>query len=242
MRDTFGQQLYAQYKNRKLTTETVERNDGFKEESDYASRYFTDYPKWNAKEKQAIKFAKGRTLDIGLGAGRHALYLQRKGFDVVGIDNSPLAIKVSKLRGVKNAKVLAIEKVDKLKGDSFDTILLMGNNFGLMGSFKKAKTILKKLYKITTKKGQIVAECLDPYGTDNPIHLKYHSANRKRGRMSGQLRLRVNYKNTKGDWFDYLFVSVKEMKDILKGTGWKVNKVIGKEGGIYIAILGKGEK
>ncbi|MDP2650044.1 MAG: methyltransferase domain-containing protein, partial [bacterium] len=59
-------------------------------------------------EKDAMKFAGGRVLDIGCGGRRHSLYIQKKGFDVVGIDNSPLAIKISRLRGLKKAKVLLI--------------------------------------------------------------------------------------------------------------------------------------
>ena len=34
---------------------------------------------WHLTEKKAIKYARGRVLDIGCGAGRHALYLQDKG-------------------------------------------------------------------------------------------------------------------------------------------------------------------
>jgi len=83
-----------------------------------------------------MEFVKGRVLDIGCGAGRHSLYLQKKGFDVLGIDSSPLAIKVCKLRGLEKAKVMAIEDIN-FKPDSFDRIIMMGNNFGLFGSFNR---------------------------------------------------------------------------------------------------------
>jgi 2-polyprenyl-3-methyl-5-hydroxy-6-metoxy-1,4-benzoquinol methylase len=57
-------------------------------------------------------FVKGRVLDIGCGAGRHSLYLQNQGFQVLGIDNSPLAVKVAKLRGLKRVKVMSIEDIN----------------------------------------------------------------------------------------------------------------------------------
>ena len=68
--------------------------------------YFSEYENWHTIEKKAMVFVKGKVLDIGCGVGRHSLYLQKKGFDVLGIDNSPLAIKVSKLRGVKKTKIM----------------------------------------------------------------------------------------------------------------------------------------
>ncbi|MFA6430147.1 MAG: methyltransferase domain-containing protein [Candidatus Paceibacterota bacterium] len=239
MKDTFGKQLFAQYKNRKLLTEIVERDDGFIEESSYASRYFNSYKKWSRIEKEAMKLIKGPTLDIGCGAGRHALYLQKKGVDVVGIDNSPLAIKICKLRGLKNTKILSIDEVEKIEERHFNSILMLGNNFGLFGSSRKIKTILKKLDKITTKKCKIIAECVDPYNTKNPVHLKYHKFNKKRNRMPGQLRLRINYNNIKGEWFDYLFVSIKEIDNLLKHTNWKISEVLEENKSIYIVILEK---
>src|SRR5262245_16619344 len=42
-------------------------------------------------ESHAI--APGRTLEIGCGTGTNAIYLVRHGFEVVGIDISPLAIE-----------------------------------------------------------------------------------------------------------------------------------------------------
>jgi len=88
--------------------------------------YFSEYRQWSPLEKRAIKLARGRILDVGCGAGRHALYLQSKNFDVTGIDNSPGAIKVCKLRGLTKAIVRPISEVDKFKPASFDTILMMG--------------------------------------------------------------------------------------------------------------------
>ena len=116
---------------------------------------------------------------------------------------------------------------------------MFGNNFGLFGSPKKAKLLLKKFHKITSKDALIIAESSDPYKTNNPKHLAYHEFNRKRGRMPGQLKIRVKFGNITGDWFDYLLVSKDEMKDILKGTGWKVREFIDSELPVYSAIMNK---
>ncbi len=116
---------------------------------------------------------------------------------------------------------------------------MMGHNFGLVGSFKRARWLLKRFASMTTDDGKIIAETMDPYQTENPAHLAYHRFNRERGRMSGQLRLRIRYKQYATPWFDYLFVSKSELEDILVGTGWAIERYIDSRKPTYIAILKK---
>jgi SAM-dependent methyltransferase len=237
-KDAYGQEIWAYFRG-KESFEIVERDDGYFGVSGGSKAYFAEYKNWPEHEKKAINLVKGRVLDIGCGAGRHSLYLQKKGFDVTGIDNSPLAIKVCKKRGLKKAKVMSIDDVGKFKPDSFDTIIMFGNNFGLFGSFKKAKLLLKKFHKITSPNALIIAESNDPYKTDNPAHLEYHKFNKKRGRMPGQLRIRIRFEKYVGNWFDYLLVSKKEMQEILKDTGWRIKKFIDSKKSSYIAVIEK---
>ena len=235
--DAFGQMMWAYYKAKEVC-EIVERDDGYFSAYHGPKIYFSEYKDWPLIAQKAIQFAKGRVLDIGCGAGRHSLYLQRKGFDVLGIDNSPLAIKICKLRGLKKTIVMSLEEVD-FKPDSFDTILMMGGNFGLLGSLTKAKRLLKRFHKMTSKDALIIAETRDPYQTDNPAHLEYHKSNKKRGRMSGQTKIRVRFEKTVTEWFDWLMVSEEEMRKLLQGTGWKVSEFIESKNSRYIAVIEK---
>ncbi len=237
-KDAYGQEVWSAF-NGKESYEVVEREDGFMGLSGGAKNYFAEFKDWPKWQKQAIKFAKGKVLDIGCGVGRVGLYLQKKGFDVTSIDNSPLAIKVCKKRRLKKAIVMPIEKINKFGNNSFDTIVMFGNNFGLLKNFKEAKKLLKVFYKITSPDALIIAESNDPYKTNDPVHLAYHKFNKKRGRMVGQLKIRVRFKNYIGDWFDYLLVSKKEMKHILNGTGWRVKKYIESGKHMYTAIIVK---
>lgn len=236
--DAYGQELWSFYQG-KQTNEIIERDDGYINFSQAASTYFSNYHDWKIDQKKAMRFVRGRVLDIGCGAGRHSLYLQKKGFKVTGVDNSPLTIKICKLRGLKKALVRSIDEVEKFKVNSFETIIMMGNNFGLMGSFKKAKILLKKFYKITSKKGLIIAEANNPYKTADPLHLAYHKLNKRRGRPVGQLRIRVRFEKFIGPWFDYLFVSKEEMKEIIKDTDWKIKKFIDSGNSSYIVVIEK---
>jgi len=57
--------------------------------------------------------------------------------------------------------------------------------------------------------------------------------------MGGQLRMRVRFGKTIGEWFDYLFVSPEEMQAILKDTDWQIKEFIEPEAVSYFAIIGK---
>jgi len=234
--DAFGQMLWSCYSGNEVF-EVVERDDGLKNVRN-PKVYFSNYEDWHPIEQKAMQFVKGRVLDVGCGAGRHPLYLQKKGFDVLGIDVSPLAIKVCELRGLKKAKGMSIDSVD-FKPDSFDTIVMMGNKFGLLGSFSKARRLLKKFYGITSENALIIADTRDPYRTDDPVHLAYHGLNKKKGRMGGQVRIRIRFQNYVRGWFDYLMVSKEEMTKIVEGTGWKIKEFIDSGESKYVAIIEK---
>jgi SAM-dependent methyltransferase len=238
--DAYGEQLWSYYKTGEPRNEIIERDDGLLSLGQFGGKlYFSEYKDWQQLEKDAMKYARGRVLDVGCGAGRHSLYLQAKGLDVTGIDNSPLAIKICRQRGLKKARVMAFKDVGKFKPDSFDTVIMMGNNFGLFGSFKLAQTLLKKLHRLTSPDALIIAMTRDPYATNDPAHAGYHKLNRKRGRMGGQLRIRVRFKGVIGSWFDYLLVSKDELKTILKNTGWGVERYLDGYDGLYIMVLSK---
>lgn len=238
--DAFGQELLDYYRGEE-TAEIIERDDGYIDAGVGSLKsYFSAFEDWFPAEKAAIKFARGQVLDVGCGAGRHSLYLQKKGFNVLGIDKSPLAVRVSKLRGVKQAKVLSFERVGTLKPTKFDTILMFGHNFGLFGNFEKARRLLKILHGITAPQAVIIATTRDPHKTSSPEHRDYHKWNRQRGRMIGQIRMRVRHGKLVSSWFDYLFVSQAELKQLIAGTGWRVKKFINqKRKPSYAVVLEK---
>ena len=234
--DAYGQEILAILEGREAP-EIIERDDGYVDA--YGGFYLlAPFAKWDANERQAMRLARGRVLDVGAGGGRVSLHLQSKGLDVVAIDISPLAVEVCKRRGVRNARVMDFAKIDGRLG-TFDTVVMYGNNFGLFGSPARAKRLLRRLHAMTSPNARILGETLDPYQTTNPDHLAYHRRNRKRGRIAGQVRIRARSRSLKTPWFDYLFVSRKEMREIVRGTGWHVARTTPARGPQYIAILEK---
>ena len=218
----------------------IEREDGYIDASVGSEMYFAEYKDFATEEQEALqRIVPGRVLDLGCGAGRMSLYLQAQGHEVVGIDISPLAVEVCRLRGMKDVRRMAITQVGPALG-VFDNIIMMGNNWGLMGSHNRARWLLRQFHRMTSPEARIIASTNEIYQTDDPFHLAYQAYNRERGRMSGQIRLRVRYQVWRTAWFDYLMVSRDEMKEILSGTGWHVKEFIDFKKSLYIAVIEKG--
>ena len=213
--DAYGRLVYDYFKGAPAT-EIVERDDGFIAPSGGPVTYFAPFSKWPRFQQRAMPLVRGRVLDVGCGPGRVALYLQQRGHSVLAVDNSPLAVQTARLRGVRDAQVLSVTQLDRRLG-MFDTIVLFGNNFGLMANPKRARWLLRRFAGMTSDRAVIVAEILDPYDTKVPEHRRYHRRNRARRRMAGQSRIRVRYKDAVTPWFDYLFVSRVELRRPLAG-------------------------
>lgn len=235
--DAFGHALYDYHLGGGPAI-VIERDDGYVDADFGGELYLAGVARWPASQRRAIKLARGRTLDVGCGAGRVALHLQEQGHGVVAVDTSPLAVKTCRERGVEDARALSVTQVSRKLG-RFDTIVMYGNNFGLFGSFRRARWLLRRFRNLTSPDARIIAETRNPYGTDDPYHTAYHRLNRRRGRMGGQIKMRVLYETHRTPWFDYLMVSREEMDAILAGTGWAVDRIFDGKHGTYVAVIGK---
>src|SRR6059058_3918467 len=206
--DAYGQLLVAALDGDDVV-EIVERDDGFISASVMGPKlYLAPFPRWPAHHRRAMRWVRGRVLDVGAGGGRVALHLQERGHDVVSIDNSPGAIEVCRRRGVRDARVLAFEDVGESMG-KFDTVVLLGNNFGLFGTPTKAKRLLRRLHRMTSDEARIIAESRDVErrgAADAPWHARYRKRNLERGRLPGQIRIRIRFRDLVGPWMDYPMV------------------------------------
>jgi SAM-dependent methyltransferase len=215
--------------------EVVERDDGYVMAFD-AAYLLAPFARWDdPDERRAMRFVRGRVLDVGCGGGRVCLHLQERGLEVVGIDSSPGAVECCRRRGVRDARVLDVDELDA-SHSPFDTIVLLGQGFGVLGSRSRGRRLLAKLATLTTPRGRIVAETFDPHALEDAAHRRYRERNARRGRMPGQLRVRVRHRELSTRWFDWLQVSKVELEELLESSPWRLSRTIG-AGPSYVAII-----
>ena len=214
----------------------IERDDG-KVNAHTISDYTGTILDWNESERLGIQHAKGRVLDIGCGAGRVSLFLQEQGYDVVGIDLASGAIEACKTRGLKKAYVMSADELD-FPESTFDTIIMYGNNFGILGEDPNIVNMLESLKRITTPEGIILAGSVDVQQTDDQSNIAYQKKNLERNRPIGLIRLRVKYKDLVGDWTELRLAGPEEMKGLAERAGWKLSRVY-QHGSSFVGILTK---
>lgn len=233
--DAFGLML-RDYLDYGEAVAVIERDDGYVDCDFGGETYFAPFAEWSPHVQAAMRHLRGPVLDVGCGAGRVSLYAQEQGHEVLATDISPLAVEVCRRRGVRRTEVVPVTGLDRSLG-TFTTIVMYGNNWGLMGTPGRATWLLRRFRQFTTPDAVILAECCDPYNTDSPDHLAYHERNRARGRMPGQLRLRVRYRGACTPWFDYLFVSPDEMGEMVADAGWRIRELFPSRGPLYAAAI-----
>ena len=235
--DVFGRQLYANYNG--FPSETLERDDG-RIDTWPAAYYFSTPSSWRPAIVSALDRVDGTTIDIGCGAGRHALYLQSRGIPVTAIDKSPGAVAVARLCGVDDAQCVDVEAMgDTFVSHSVDTFVMLGSNLGLLQSKGQALDILDTMHKLARKRARIIGEGMNPYVSKDPDHIAYCSDNIKKNRAYGSRMLRSVFQQETGDWFQYLALSPHELADLSLQSGWRVDAVKQEPTGRYIAVLEK---
>lgn len=199
----------------------------FDEDEMPVAHLFRTFNQMPRLEQKALSMAKGRVLDIGAGAGCHALALQERGLEVKAIDISPLSCEVMKERGVKDAECVNLFN-PQLQG-KYDTLLLLMNGTGIAGKLNRLPMLLNRLKELLAEGGQILIDSSD---------LKYIYENED-GSMDidlnapyyGEVDYQMQYKNIKGEPFDWLYTDPMLLASISKQCG--LNCEIVEEGENY---------
>ncbi len=199
----------------------------FEEDEMPVKHLFRTYQDMPMLEQKALDLAQGRVLDVGAGAGCHALALQEQGLSVKAIDISPLSCEAMKLRGVKDVECINLFDAHLSDGASlhgaadvnsgFDTILLLMNGTGIAGKIACLPTFFKRLKALVNPGGQILIDSSD---------LKYIYENEDgsldinlAGAYYGEVDYQMAYKQVKGDTFDWLYVDYLLLKAIAAACG-----------------------
>ncbi|MFX1565129.1 MAG: class I SAM-dependent methyltransferase [Promethearchaeota archaeon] len=236
--DLFGLILKTQLESKDSIFHFIERNDGYIDCAN-TQRYFGSKEEWPANEQAVLEYAQSPVLDIGCGAGRHALHLQQQGLEVVGLDFSEGAVYVCKKRGLKKVILGSACNLPSFK-QPFSTFLLLFNNFGICGDPANTITLLQNLYRLGTPNARILLSYADVSNTMNPFHLAFHKRNLAAGRRKGEITIRFRYQGYIGSWFTIWLPTRQEFQDTIQQTHWQIQMDLEKEG-FHHVLLAKAE-
>lgn len=216
MKDLFGKAMLDFQTNNNPETLYTETSISEEDEMDvaYLFRNFSEMPKI---EQKALQLAKGSVLDVGCGAGSHALYLQNeKKLQVKAIDISANAIQTCILRGIENAEEINVLNLDETT--QFDTIILLMNGIGIVGKLNRISAFLQKLKKLLKPNGQILLDSSDiiyMFDEDEdggkwiPTDNDYY----------GEVTFTVSYKKEREKTFDWLYVDYNTLQNAANANG-----------------------
>ncbi|TSD66942.1 class I SAM-dependent methyltransferase [Inquilinus sp. KBS0705] len=225
MQDILGTALSDHFENVQSNKLWINNRYGPKEEMPL-DVFFRDYADMPELEQIALTKCHGKVLDIGAGAGSHALILQTQGFDVTALDISAKAVNIMKLRGV----VKAIEgDIFTYTGHKYDTLLLMMNGIGLCGTIKQLHLFLQQTKHLLNPGGQLLFDSSDIaylYDGDLPADNYY-----------GELWYQYTYKGKKTDWFKWLYIDKVALTNVARQGGWTVEILYDDSMDQYLARL-----
>ncbi|MDP5202507.1 bifunctional 2-polyprenyl-6-hydroxyphenol methylase/3-demethylubiquinol 3-O-methyltransferase UbiG [Flavobacterium sp. DG2-3] len=233
MKDLFGKAIFDFYT--KNSPEDIITETSISEEDEMSVEYlFRTYNEMPKIEQKALQLANGKILDVGCGAGSHALSLQNeRNLEVTAIDISKKAIETCRLRGIKNVKV---QSILDFEGEKFDTILLLMNGTGIFGQLKNCNTYLTKLKSLLNPGGQILIDSSDiiyMFDEDEDGGKWIPSEND----YYGELVFNISYKGEKEEPFDWLYLDYNTLQNAAIANGLNCELILEGEHYDYLARL-----
>jgi SAM-dependent methyltransferase len=224
--DILGQAIADFHNNIRMHKLWVHDNHGPKVEM-LVELYFRNEEMMPELELTALKLCKGSVLDIGAGAGSHALWLQDRGFDVTALDISPLAVSTMQDRGLS---LVLQQDIFEFCGRKFDTLLLMMNGIGLTASINGLRRFLSHAKTLLSFGGQLLFDSSD-------VAYLYDEGIPNTGQYYGEIKCRYEYKTLKTDWFTWLYIDQKMLEKIAREEGWKTEILFEDGDDQYLARL-----
>ena len=205
----------------------------FEEDEIPLTTLFRKYKAMPEIERKALDMATGKTLDVGAGSGCHSLVLQEKGIDVTAIDISPLSVETMKERGIK--KVME-QDFFTMQG-KYDTILMLMNGIGIVGTLERLPKFFRQLDNILAPGGLVLCDSSDisyVFEDENgmidiPNEMDYY----------GEHSFQMQYKDTIGEPFDWLYIDADTLKEKAAKNGYVVEVVAEGEHYDYLARIAK---
>lgn len=229
-KDPMGTAIYDFFKYGKAARLRVFSSQ-FDEDEIPVATLFRSYNEMPPIEQTALRLSTGKILDVGAGSGCHTLALREMGKDATAIDISPLSVKVMKERGLN---AMPVNLFDPLFCESFDTILMLMNGSGIIGKLEHLGDFFQRMKLLLRPGGCVLMDSSD---------LKYLFEEEDgsylidlAGDYYGEIDFRMQYKQVKGDTFDWLYIDFDMLSLYAAQYGFKAEMV---EEGSHYAYLAK---
>jgi SAM-dependent methyltransferase len=209
MKDVLGQAISDYHHQASPGRLWINNKYGPKEEMP-VNIYFRNAEEMPELEWIALQQCRGKILDIGAGAGSHALVLQKMGLDITALEISPKSTAVMQLRGVQ--KIIEGNFFEQ-QGAAFDTLLLMMNGIGLAGTLAGLRHFLAHARRLMRPEAQLIFDSSDVaymYDGKVPEMKDYY----------GEILYQYEYKKQRSDWFKWLFIDKNKLTEIAALEGW----------------------
>jgi 2-polyprenyl-3-methyl-5-hydroxy-6-metoxy-1,4-benzoquinol methylase len=228
-----GAAIYDYYKKGKASKLRVFSPD-FDEDEIPVAELFREYDQMSEIEKTALQMADGDILDVGAGSGCHSLALRSIGKNSVAIDISTLSVEVMRERGL-DARL--INFFDTSFNEGFDTILMLMNGSGIVGTVDNMGIFFSRLDKLLKPGGKVLMDSSD---------LRYLYEDEDGGfsinladDYFGQMVYRMKYKAVEGEQFNWLYVDPDTLSYYASQYGYRAEVVCRGEHYDYLAQITK---
>lgn len=205
----------------------------FDEDEIPVATLFRDVDQMPAIEREALRLTRGATLDVGAGAGCHSLPLQARGIDVTAIDISPLAVETMRQRGVRRATE---QDFYDTRG-KYDTILMLMNGIGIVGTLAEMPRFFSQLDRILAPGGQVLCDssdiCYVFENEDGIIELPPGEG------YYGELEYRMQYRDTIGEPFAWLYIDPDTLAEQALRHGFRAEVIARGDHYDYLALIQK---
>jgi len=179
-------------------------------------------------EHIALALCDGKILDVGAGAGSHALYLQQQGMEVHALDISPKAGEVMKARGVRQ---MFNGDFFNYSGQQYDTLLFLMNGIGLAGDLAGLTKLLRHSRNLLQDGGQLL------FDSSDITYLYADGIVRRPAGYFGEIRYQYEYRGQKGIPFHWLYIDQQTLIKLAHTEGWVVQILYEDENDQYLARM-----
>jgi SAM-dependent methyltransferase len=195
------------------------------------AEYFTLEGQLASLDALSLDRCRGRVLDVGAGAGRHSLALQKRGIEVVAIDVSPICSALCTERGVREVRTFSVMSLDSAAPlGLFDSIFFGMQTIGVAGGVKPLEKLLRRLQNCLHPGGELIVD-------SSALREPWEGDAEDNAASRGEIVLSTRYRGWRGEAFPWLYLAEEDLRKIARRAGYEMEVLARVEAGEYLAAL-----